>query len=294
MGSASTLGVSGAPAGSGPGARPGPGYWLPPPSVMGPASPAPLAAGVTTKRWDMVARAPAPAARFPGASRAARLGLGGQGRGRGRGGASGGGRACPWDPAASSTEGPRRAREGEPAGTTRRAVGVSHWGMGHIPSVRQEASLSRPECPFRRAGSWGPRSKTLETPLPQPRQPGSVPGPGTPCQRMLETSLVWDSDHPQRQNGSQGPVTRRQVPEFQGVSEGSGLLDHGVWAIRTLCRACSHSPDSGLLTVRCSAVGPRGQAAGLRLLPDGGAVGKEWVRPGGPGTTRQTGNVAKN
>lgn len=83
------------------------------------------------------------------------------------------------------------------------------------------------------------------------------------------------------------------MPEFQGVSEGSGLLDHGVWATHPL-PGMFPSPYSGLLTIRCSAIGPRSQAAGLRLLPDGGAVGKEWVRPGGPGTRRQTGNVAKN
>lgn len=91
---------------------------------------------------------------------------------------------------------------------------------------------------------------------------------------MLETSLVWDSDHSQRQNGSQGPVTRRQVSEFQGGSEGSSLLDHGVWAT-TPGRACSHPP-----TLASRPLGVQQLAQEVRQLAsdfyvDGGEVRKE-------------------
>lgn len=137
MGSASTLGVSGAAAGSGPGA--GPGDWLPPLSGMGPASPAPLAAGVTTKRWDMVARAPAPAARFP-----APAGLHGSSwAGRGGAGAGAGpaaGTSLPLGPGGVKHGGAKaRGRRG-PGGTTRRAVGGQSLGNG-AHSLREAGSL---------------------------------------------------------------------------------------------------------------------------------------------------------
>lgn len=250
MGSASTLGVSGAAAGSGSGARPELGNWLPPPSDLGPACPAPLAAGVTTKRWDMVARAPDPASWSPGAGRRQNCGAGAwpvrpragprsARRGRGRG--SGGGGAGAGEEPASGTQscqGPRRgqwrrAAEGDTAGSGEGApvqLGARLEAQSLGKGAHSLRETRKPRSPSQSVPSEQQSLGNLAT---RPWR-GQRQGLGHSYQWMLETSLVWDSDHPQQQNGSQGPVTRRLVPEFPGVSDGGGLLDHGVWGRGTL------------------------------------------------------------
>lgn len=143
MGSASTLGVSGAAAGSGFGARPELGNWLPPPSDLGPACPAPLAAGVTTKRWDMVAGAPDPASWFPGAGKSAELEPGRWGRGRGPGlrGEGGGGAAVGAGLALgkSPPQGPSAVKDTEGAMAWRGRRGPGGERGGGTSTTRSEA-----------------------------------------------------------------------------------------------------------------------------------------------------------
>ena len=159
MGSESIPGGSGEAAGCESGPRQELELRLPPPPGLGPASPAPPAAGVTTKRWDMVAPAPAAAS---GSGRGEACGDaggdaggapgGGRGRaGRGWAGAAGGGRMDPepsgtreWAGAVWALGAPgagRGSRErggGEGTRESRRAAGGggAHLRRGPLPAVR--------------------------------------------------------------------------------------------------------------------------------------------------------------